>query len=95
MLCDGSTDISSAEEQEVVYISYRDTVTLRPTLKFFNTVAPKYSQDVDSLKKHYPEAVPEKMVFLSSDGTSVNGRKNSVLIRLFQEYYEWLIFMVF
>ena len=95
MLCDGSTDIRNVEEQEVVYISYRDTVTLQPTLKFFNIVAPKYSQDVDSLKKQYLEAVPEKMIFLSSDGPSVNGRKNSVLIQLFQEYYEWLIFMVF
>ena len=100
VLCDGSTDIS-VTEQEVVYVSYRDPVTLLPTLKIFNVVAPKDSQDApglkeaikDSFKKHDLESVLSKMAFLSSDGASVNSGKNSGLIRLFQEDYEWLCFI--
>ena len=45
-----STDIS-VTEQEVVYFSERDPVTLRPTLNFFNLVAPKDSQDAAGLEK--------------------------------------------
>ena len=32
------------------------------------------------------------MVFLSSDGASVNSGKKSGLIRMFQEDYEWICF---
>ena len=78
VLCDGSTDIS-VTDQEVVYVSYRDPVTLLPTLKCFNFVTPKDSQDaqglkeaiIDAFKKENLESVLDKMVFLSSDGASV------------------------
>ena len=49
-VCDGSTDIS-VTEQEVVYISHRDPVTLQMTLTFFNVVAPKDSKDAAGLKE--------------------------------------------
>ena len=76
--CNGSTDIS-VTEQEVVFVSYRDPVILHPTLKFFNVVVPKDSQDAaglketikDPFKKHNLEYVLNKTVFLSSDVESV------------------------
>ena len=59
MLCDGSTDIS-VTEQEVVYVSYRDPVTLCPTLKLFNVVAPKDSQDAAGLKEAIKNSFKKK-----------------------------------
>ena len=43
-----------------------------------------------TLKKHSRESILEKMVFLGSDGAWVNSRKNSDLIKLFQEELPWL-----
>ena len=82
VLCDGSTDVS-VTEQEVVCISCRDPVTLRLALKFFNAVAPKYSKDAawlkeaikNSFKTHNLESVLDKIIFLSSNGSSVNIKK--------------------
>ena len=93
-LCDGSTDIR-VTEKKVVCVSYRDSVTFQPTLKFFNAETPKDHQDSarlkevtkDSFKKHNLESDLDKIVFFASDGTSVNSGKNSGLIQLFQEYY--------
>ena len=45
------------------------------------------------LKKKNLESVLDKMVFLSSDGASVNSGKKSGLIRMFQEDYEWICFI--
>ena len=50
VVCDGLTDIS-VTEQEVMYISYRDPVTPRPSSKFFSVVSPKDSQDAAGLKE--------------------------------------------
>ena len=69
---------------------------MTPTLCFFEVIAPEDSQDApglkDSIRKafkaHNLESTLNKMVFLSSDGASVNSGKNSGLIRLFQEDYE-------
>ena len=94
VLCDGSTD-KSVMEQEVVYVAFADPETGKPTLAFFEVVAPSESQDVPGLKKvivkifnrNCLESVIEKIVFLASDGESVNCGKHSVLIKLFQEDY--------
>ena len=94
VLCDGSTD-SSITEQECIYIIFVDPETSKPTIKFFEVVAPSESQDApglkraitDSFKAHSLESALEKMVFLGSDGASVNSGKNSGLIKLFQEEF--------
>ena len=100
VLCDGSTD-TSIIEQEVVYVIYTDPETHLPVLKFFRVVAPSVSQDAPGLKQaiiaafkeNSLESALEKIVFLSSDGASVNCGKNSGLIRQFQEDYPWISFI--
>ena len=80
-LCNGSTDIS-VTEQEVVYVSNRDPVTLWPALKFFNIVSPTDSQDTPGLEEIIKDSLKNKIwnvsliKFLSSDPTSVNSGKN-------------------
>ena len=100
ILCDGSTD-KSITEQEVLFVVFTDPETCLPTMKFFHVVAPSDSQDApglkqaitDTFKKHFLESALKKIVFLSSDGASVNCGKNSGLIRLFQEDYPWMCFV--
>ena len=89
-------------EQEVIYVSFRDPDTLLPVLKFFNIAIPELSQDAVGLKEAIKnafkeknlESVLDKMVFLSSDGASVNSGKKSGLIHMFQEDYEWMFHVV-
>ena len=100
VLCDGSTD-NSVTEQEVLYVIFVDPETFKPTIKFLEVVTPSDSQDAPGLKdaitatfkKHSLESVLKKMVFLGSDGASVNSGKNSGLIKLFQEELPWLSFI--
>ena len=100
ILCDGSTD-NSIIEQEVLYVIFPEPETFKPTMKFFEVVAPADSQDAPSLKKaifatfhkHYFESVLSKNVFLSSDGASINSGKDSGLIRLLQEDFPWISFI--
>ena len=100
ILCDGSTD-NSVIEQEVLYVIFTDPETFKPTMKFFEVVAPADSQDAPGLKnaifatfhKHSLESVLSKIVFLSSDGASVNSGKDSGLIRLLQEDFPWITFI--
>ena len=100
ILCDGSTD-NSIIEQEVLYVIFTDPETFKPTMKFFEVVAPADSQDAPGLKnpifatfhKHSLQSVLSKIVFLSSDGASVNSSKDSGLIRLLQEDFPWISFI--
>ena len=109
ILCDGSTD-NSVIEQEVLYVIFTDPETFKPTMKFFEFVAPTDSQDPPGLKnaifatfhKHSLESVLSKIVFLSSDGASVNSGKDSGQIRtitrllhsgLLQEDFPWISFI--
>ena len=70
-------------------------------MKFFEVFAPADSQDAPGLKnaifatshKHSLESVLSKIVFLSSDGASVNSSKDSGLIRLLQEDFPWIFFV--
>ena len=97
ILCDGSTD-NSVIEQEVLYVIFTDPETFKPTMKFFEVVAPADSQDAPGLKnaifatfhKHSLESVLSKIVFLSSDGASVNSGKDSGLL---QEDFPWIPFI--
>lgn len=100
ILCDGSTD-KSITEQEVIFVIFVDPETNLPVMKFFEVAAPENSQDavglkdsiISAFKRHDLESVIKKMVFLSSDGASVNSGSKSGLIRLFQETYPWVSFI--
>ena len=100
VLCDGSTD-KSVTEQEVIFVVFVDPEANRPVMKFSHIAAPEKSQDarglknaiVSGFKEHGLESALGKMVFLSSDGASVNSGAKSGLIRLFQEEYPWISFI--
>ena len=103
ILCDGSTD-NSIIEQNVLYVIFTDPETFKPTMKFFKVVAPADSQDAPGLKnaifatfhKHSLESVLRKIVFLSSDGASVNSGKdlgaNQAITRRFSLDLSYLVF---
>ena len=67
-------------------------------MKFLDIAVPENSQDAPGLKeaiisaftRHRLSSSLKKMVFLSSDGPSVNGGSDAGFIRLFQEDYPWL-----
>lgn len=89
ILCDASTG-NSITQQVVLYVVCTDPETFKPTMKFFEVVAPSYNEDAPGLKhaifaifrKNMLELVLKKIVFLASDGASVNCGKDSQLIRL-------------
>ena len=68
-------------------------------MKFFEVVAPADGKDAPGLKstifatfhKHSLESVLSKIVFLSSDGASVNSDKDSGLIKLLD--FPWISFI--
>ena len=88
-------------EHGVVYVAFADPETGKPTLAFLEVVAPSESQDapelrkaiIDTFKRNSLESVIEEIVFLSSDGASVNCGKHSGLIKLFQEDYPRVSFV--
>ena len=88
-------------EQGVLHVIFTGSETFKPNMKFFEVVAPADSQDGPGLKsaifaafhKHSLESVLSKIVFLSSDGVSVNRGKDSGLIRLLQEDFPWISFI--
>ena len=96
ILCAGSTD-KGIVEQEVLYLIFTDP----ETLTFFEVIVPQDSQEapnlkqsiIDAFSKHSLEHLVEKIMFLASDGASVNCVNNSELIKLFQEDYEWISFI--
>ena len=94
VLCDRLTD-SSVTKQEVLYVIFVDPETFKPIIEFLEVATPSDSQDAPGLKdgitatfkKHSLESVLEKMVFLGSDGASVNSGKNSGLIKHFKKSF--------
>ena len=64
-------------------------------LKYFHLASPKDSQDApglkqcifDTFKEHKVVDLIPKIVFLSSDGASVNSGKHSGLIQLFKNFH--------
>ena len=100
VLCDGSTD-SAVIEKECIYIIYMDPDTFEPHLTFFSLEdAP--SQDADGLiqaiksafRNHGLEIMMDKLVFLCSDGASVNsGFKKGVAAKLRETDLPWLVFV--
>ena len=85
-------------EKECIYTLFVDPDTFRPKLTFFSLEdAP--SQDADGLietafKKHGLEEVIGKMVFLCSDGASVNsGLIGGVAAKFRNKDLPWLVFV--
>ena len=84
-----------------IFVIFDDPETNLSVMKFFEVAAPEDSQDaaglkeaiILSFKKHDLESVTKKLVFLSSDGASVNCGSKSGLIRLFQETQPWVSFI--
>ena len=91
----------AADQQEVIYVICVDPDTDLPVINSFKTTAPENSQDAPGLKeviisaflRHDLDSALKKMVFLLSNGVSVNNRSNFGLIRLLQEDYAWLAFL--
>ena len=83
ILCDESID-KSITEHEVIYIVDVDLDTDLPVMNFFEITAPENSQDAPGLKeaiisalsRHSLDSAFKKMVFLSSNGASVNSGSN-------------------
>ena len=81
-MCDASTE-HSITEQGSCLCCYVDPDSFKPCLKFFQLALPKGSQDARGLKKcilsafedHGMKDLIPKMVFLASDGASVNSEK--------------------
>ena len=88
ILCDGTRHqhFSNAGVcsyiQEVVYIFFVDPDTIEPTLTFFECLGLESSQDANSIldaikvafEKFKLSSMLDKVVFLSSDGVSVNNK---------------------
>ena len=91
----------AADQQEVIYVIYVDPDTDLPVMISFETTAPENCQDAPGLKeviisafsRHDLDSALKKMVFLLSNGASVNSRSNFGLIRLLQEDNAWLAFL--
>ena len=99
-MCDGTTD-ASITEQEVVYVFFVDPDTMEPTLTFSKCLGLADIQHANSIfeaimkafEKRDLLALLDKLIFLSSDGASVNSTKKSGLISLFREEKEWVTFI--
>ena len=100
ILCDGTTD-TSIIEQEVIYIFFVDPDTMESTLTFFECLGLESSQDANGMleaikaafEKYNLSTLLNKMIFLSSDGASVNSGKKSGLVSLFKAEHEWVTFI--
>ena len=72
-------------EQEVIYVTFLDPDTCLPVIKFFSVIVPE-SQDavginnviVSYFEQHRLTDVIEKIIFIGSDGASVNCGKTQV-----------------
>ena len=92
ILCDGTTN-ASITEQEVVYAFLVDLDSMQPTLEFFECLRLDSSQDATGIfdaiiagfQKHDLSSLLQKIIFLSSDGASVNSGHKSGLISLLRK----------
>ena len=87
--------------KEVVYVFFVDPDSMQPTLEFFGCLRPDSSQDaagifdvvIAAFEKHSLSSLLQKIIFLSSDGTSVNSGHKSGLVSLLHEDREWVTFI--
>ena len=87
-------------EHEVIYVNFVDPDTCLPVNKFFNAIVPE-SQDTVGIKnvilscfeQHGLTNAIKKIVFISSDGASVNCGKNTGLVKQFQDKFPYIAFV--
>ena len=100
VFCDGSTDMAVIEK-ECIYIMFADPETLEPVLTFLS-LKDLPSQDATGIMSAITSAfadislpeLREKMVFLASDGASVNsGVKTGLAVKFRESGQEWLLFV--
>ena len=101
VLCDGSTD-SAVVENDSIYVFFMDPDMFQPTLSFlYLNDLPR--QDTDGIVKaiksvfsiHDLHHLLQKMVFIASDGASVNSGLKGGIAAKFREVEElsWLSFI--
>ena len=84
-----------------MFVIFIDPGTCKPIIKVFEIIAPSQGQEAASIKAaiketfkmHALESAISKIIFLSSEGTSVNCGKISGLIKLFQDEFFWISFI--
>ena len=99
ILCDGSTD-SAIIEKECIYVLHVDPDTFSPTLSLLSLKSPT-SQDAEGILQAIKSALEEKgldelwekLVFLCTDGASVNSGLKSGLIKQIKDEIPWVGFM--
>ena len=99
ILCDGTTGTSITEQESFFFVVDPDNI--EPTLTFFESLGLESSQDANGIldvikvafEKFNLSSLLDKLIFLSSDGVSVNSGKKSGLISLFREQNEWITFI--
>ena len=97
ILCDTTTNVSFIE-QEVVYVFFVNQDSMQPTLELFGLDSSQdatgiYDAMNDNFQKQNLSSSIQNIIFLSSDGTSVNSGHNSGLISLLCKDREWVTFM--
>ena len=99
VFCNGSTD-SAVIEKECIYILFAEPFKFEPILSFI-VLKGIPSQDADGIKSAIMKAfddigMPElkdRMVFLASDGASVNsGIKTGLATKFREDGLDWLVF---
>ena len=101
ILVDGTTD-RAVKEQEVLYVMYVDPDTHTPSLSYFEVMEiDEFDQTAPGMLSAIKSAFSrnnlsnlwDKLIYLSSDGASVNCGKDSGLIAQIQEEHEWVLFV--
>ena len=97
ILCDTTTNVSIIE-QEVVYVFFVNPDSMQPTLELFGLDSSQdatgiYDAMNDNFQKQNLSSSIQNIIFLSSDGTSVNSGHNSGLISLLCKDWEWVTFI--
>ena len=99
ILCDGATD-SAVVEKETIFVLFVDPDTFYPVISFFSMKSIP-SQDargvhsaiVSSFEEEGLEVLLDRVVFLASDGASVNSGVKNGLIRLIRDQTPWTVFV--
>ena len=99
VLNDGTTDEATVQPK-VIYVTFLDPDNFEPRLNFLAVAELNESQDgqglngalLKSFEDHNIEGILNKIIFLESDGASVNSGLKSGLIALLKQDSEWVSF---
>ena len=100
VFCDGSTDVAVIEK-ECIYILFADPDNFQPKLTFLS-LKDLPSQDANGIMSAITEAfndvqmpfLKDKLIYLASDGASVNsGTKAGLAVKFREAGASWLVFV--